>query len=210
MIAPGAPVEVLMEKWGRRPHWRFTALLLGSDEYGTWLGVPAGTPMTRPGATYVAPVAQVMLVPEPAAGHIATFHAPRGPVQVYVDLTTATRLDPDRGILTAVDMDLDVVRGHAGRTWVDDEDEFAAHRARYGYPADLVASVVAACERLVVALRSGTAPFDTTTPAAWFTMLDHLAPSSPVPAAAATAAEPARRPPGAAPPTASGGDGLPV
>ena len=30
--------------------------------------------------------------------------------------------------VTAVDLDLDVVRGWTGRVWVDDEDEFAAHR----------------------------------------------------------------------------------
>ncbi|WP_180935649.1 DUF402 domain-containing protein [Nocardioides ungokensis] len=37
-------------------------------------------------------------------------------------------------MLRAVDLDLDVVRGRTGRVWIDDEDEFAEHRVRFGYP----------------------------------------------------------------------------
>ena len=54
-----------MGKWGGRPHWEFDAVLLGSDEHGDWLGIEAGTLMVRPGAEYVAPVAQVGLSPAP-------------------------------------------------------------------------------------------------------------------------------------------------
>ena len=54
-----------MTKWGQRPHWEFSATYLGRDAHGDWLGIPAGTTMTRPGMDYVAPVAQVGLVPGP-------------------------------------------------------------------------------------------------------------------------------------------------
>ena len=60
---PGDAVRVVMTKWGDRPHWEYDAVLLGSDAHGDWVGVPAGTAMARPGATYVAPVDQVCLVP---------------------------------------------------------------------------------------------------------------------------------------------------
>ena len=40
-------------------------------------------------------------------------------------------------MLRAVDLDLDVVRGPTGRVWVDDEDEFADHRVRFGYPEEV-------------------------------------------------------------------------
>jgi hypothetical protein len=88
---PDESVRVVMTKWGGRPHWEYDAALLGSDEHGDWLGIPGGTHMVRPGAQYVAPVAQVVLVPPPGPdgqrGWLATFHAPGGPVQVYVDMT---------------------------------------------------------------------------------------------------------------------------
>lgn len=51
---PGAPVAMVFSKWGGRPHWRYDAVLLGSDDHGTWLGVPAGTRLTRPGVDLAA------------------------------------------------------------------------------------------------------------------------------------------------------------
>ena len=58
------------------------------------------------------------------------------PIDLYVDMTTPPAWDGD--VLRAVDLDLDVVRGRTGRVWVDDEDEFAAHRGPYGYPTAVV------------------------------------------------------------------------
>ena len=125
---PGSAVRVVMTKWGDRPHWEFDATYLGSDEHGDWLGIARSTVMTRPGMTYVAPTAQVGLVPAPGPdverGWLATFHDVGGPVQVYVDITTPPVWDG--AVLRAVDLDLDVVRGNTGRVWVDDEDEFEA------------------------------------------------------------------------------------
>ena len=49
-----------------------------------------------------------------------------------------------------VDLDLDVVRRRAtGTVELRDEDEFAEHRARFGYPDDLVANAEAAAKLLV-------------------------------------------------------------
>ena len=88
---------------------------------------------------------------------------------MYVDITTVPVWAGDT--VTAVDLDLDVVRGWTGRVWVDDEDEFAAHRVRYGYPSDLV--------RLAAALLRGgprrrtpaVPPYDGRAPGAWFEVL---------------------------------------
>ena len=56
-------MRVEMTKWGERPHWEFDAHHLGRDEYGDWVGIPAGTLMTRPGARFVTETAQAGLVP---------------------------------------------------------------------------------------------------------------------------------------------------
>lgn len=65
-------------------------------------------------------------------------------------------------VLEAVDLDLDVLRSPSGRVWVDDEDEFAAHRVRLGYPDELVADALAGCAEVQQALTDRTAPFDDT------------------------------------------------
>jgi len=157
MLETGAPVRVVMSKWGGRPHWEFDASYLGGDEHGDWCAVPAGTVFLRPGAEYVSPVDQVMLVPGDDACErhwMATFHAAGGVVEVYVDMTTAPAWHGAE--LRAVDLDLDVVRDPTGRVWVDDEDEFAEHRVALGYPPDVVGSAehTAALIRPAVSARS--------------------------------------------------------
>jgi hypothetical protein len=158
-----------MSKWGDRPHWEFEAVFLGSDEHGDWCGIAGGTRFTRPGVEWPAPVDQVMVVPSADAAErhwIATFHAPGGPVEVYVDMTTPPVWDGP--VLRAVDLDLDVVRGLTGRVWVDDEDEFAEHQVAFDYPPEVVADAVASAERVTQAVASRSAPFDGPTPRAWF------------------------------------------
>ena len=151
-----------MTKWVDRPHWEFDCHFLGSDEHGDWLGIPAGTRMARPGATYIAPTDQVGLLPPPGPdadrGWLATFHAEGGPVRVYVDITTPPAWDG--AVVRAVDLDLDVVRGNTGRVWIDDEDEFAEHRIAYGYPDELAAAASASCDRVHAAVAGGLAPYD--------------------------------------------------
>ena len=159
-----SPVRVVMSKWVDRPHWQFDATYLGADEHGDWLGIPQGTVMSRPGATYVAPTAQVGLAPPPgpksARGWLATFHDTGGPVRVYVDITTPPSWDGP--VLRAVDLDLDVICGPTGRVWVDDEDEFADHRVRFGYPEDVIEGALRSGRQVVAAVADGRAPYDGT------------------------------------------------
>ncbi|ABL83201.1 hypothetical protein Noca_3701 [Nocardioides sp. JS614] len=161
-----------MTKWRDGRHWEFEADYLGRDQHGDWLGILAGTPMARPGATYVAPTDQVGLVPAPGPdtgrGWLATFHAVGGPVRVYVDVTTPPVWDGP--VVRAVDLDLDVVRGNSGRVWVDDEDEFADHRVRLGYPDELVRAALASCELVRAAIETAAAPYDGTAEA-WLTLV---------------------------------------
>jgi hypothetical protein len=160
-MQPGTPVEFVMTKWRDRPHWEFGGYFLGSDTHGDWVGIPAGTHMSRPGAEYVAPVDQVGLVPAAAAaerGWLATFHARGGQVEVYVDITTPPRWEGT--VLRAVDLDLDVVRGTTGRVWVDDEDEFAEHRVSLDYPTTLVVHATRSCDLVRAAVAGRAAPYD--------------------------------------------------
>lgn len=165
-LRPGDQVRVVMTKWRHRPHWQFEGTFLGSDEHGDWLGFAAGSTMSRPGASYVAPVDQVVLVPAAGddllRGWVATFHAPHGPIHTYVDMTTPPTWHVVDGAahVHAVDLDLDVVRGVTGRVWIDDEDELAQHRVELDYPDDVVALAVTTAERIQAAVTDRAAPFD--------------------------------------------------
>ena len=163
-------VRVEMTKWGHRPHWEFDAVLLGSDEHGDWIGIPAGTPMLRPGAEFTPPVDSVVLVPAGSSAEdrpwwLATFYAPGFRVEVYVDITAPARWDGP--VLRAVDLDLDVVRGETGRVWVDDEDEFAEHRVAFGYPDNVVGSASRSCDDVHALVCDRVPPFDGRAPEAW-------------------------------------------
>ena len=76
--------------------------------------------------------------------------------------STATSARPvlDGDTVTAVDLDLDVIRRRADQlVLLVDEDEFAEHRIRYGYPAEVVGQAEQAAAWLLAAVGGGTEPF---------------------------------------------------
>lgn len=156
--AVGEPVRRVALKWPDQPHWEHDAVLLGEDEQGVWVGAPAGTLMTRPGVELLSGQAQVTLLPRDRA-FVATFYAPGGSsvCDVYVDIATVPVWSG--ATVTAVDLDLDVVRGWTGRVWVDDEDEFAAHQVSLGYPPEVVAAAETSCAEVLEAVTRRSGPF---------------------------------------------------
>jgi hypothetical protein len=132
-----------------------------------WVGVTAGTPLRRPGVEIASPQHFATLLPR-AGGFVATFYDEElrlpvteggwGAVEVYVDIATTPVWEGST--VSAVDLDLDVIRSRAGRTWVDDEDEFADHRLRYGYPDDLVRAASASCDAVLADVTARRGPYD--------------------------------------------------
>lgn len=159
-----------MRKWPDRPHWEYDAVWLGTDAAGQWLGVPSGTWLSRPGAGFHASADHVVLVPHDA-WWVATFYDddPARPVDTYVDMATPSTWDGDT--VRCIDLDLDVIRGVHGRVWVDDEDEFAAHRVEYAYPREVVAAAVASCEQVQRLVEADEPPFHRGTAAGWIDVL---------------------------------------
>lgn len=170
-LTPGSPVRIEMQKWGGRAHWSFEAVWLGTDRHGTWLGVPQGTPMERPGMAVTARAAQALLVPD-GQGWLATFHAPGGQVQVYVDMATPAIWHGS--VVRAVDLDLDVIRQLDDSVFIDDEDEFAEHRVSLGYPPEIVSLAEAACADVAGMMRTWEPPFDKESSATWLAALADL------------------------------------
>jgi uncharacterized protein len=166
-------VRVVFSKWGSLPHWEYDAVRLGHDEHGDWLGAPRGTRLSRPGADFCTEQSFVVLIPR-GAWFAASFYehvasAPSHWVEIYVDITTVAHW---RGTTVhLVDLDLDVIKGRTGRVWVDDEDEFAEHRVRFGYPDEMVRSAVASCDDVRAEVESLAPPYDGHTGGYWLAEL---------------------------------------
>ena len=170
-LVPGTPVRLEMTKWGDLPHWELAATYLGADEHGDWIGIPVGTPMARPGASFTTEVAQVGLVPR-GVGWVSTFHAPGWRIATYVDMTAVPWWDGTT--CRTVDLDLDVIRTGDGDVLLDDEDEFAEHQVRYGYPAEVVALAEESAAWVLQAVLEERAPFDGSTADRWLSRLAGL------------------------------------
>ena len=148
-------------KWDGSEHWSCACVELGTDEHGLWLGLPTGTVWSRPGheAPWTFPAA--LLVPDD--GYVARFlrrvptEAEPDPVTVYVDVATTPCRHED--LVSAIDLDLDVVRHASGRVWLDDEDEFEEHAARWSYPDEVRARARATADRLLLELADRVEPF---------------------------------------------------
>lgn len=151
-------VRVVYTKYDGSRHRDYPAQRLAEDELGTWLGVRAGTASVYHGRPSVEKIPFVLLVPH-SAWWTAMFNPPPRTSEVYCDIATPARWDgADRVAL--IDLDLDVVRRrNTGLVQLLDEDEFADHRQRFGYPDDVVASARAASAELLGALGDGTEPF---------------------------------------------------
>ena len=154
---PSDLVRVVYRKYDGRPHRDYPARRLAEDDLGTWLGVGAGTASVYHGRPSVEQIPFVLLVPH-SAWWTGMFNPPPRTSEVYCDIATPATWDSDTVHL--VDLDLDVVRRRAtGAVELRDEDEFAEHRVRFGYPDDVVAEARAAARWLFAALGNGTEPF---------------------------------------------------
>lgn len=155
-------MRVVFTKWGGGEHWQSEGRVLGRDECGVWVGASKGRHLTRPGHDVVIPYDTVMLVPADS-GFVACFNerlAGDGAAwcSTYVDITTVPRWRD--GLVTMVDLDLDVVQLWSGVVEVHDQDEFAEHQVSLGYPAEVAAQAEQSCTVERRALEAGDAPYD--------------------------------------------------
>jgi hypothetical protein len=154
-------------KWGGQPHWRYPILRLGRDRFGDWFGAHAGVPLQRghePAIEWDCDF--VILVP--AEGEwVATFNA-SGKYPIYIDVTGPISIENE--VIRAADLDLDVVRLPDGDVRMLDEDEFAEHQVRYGYPAEVIARAQSTADWLMIRVAERHEPFDAVGPS-WLTRL---------------------------------------
>ncbi len=149
-------IEVRYTKWGGTDHYHFTMELLGQDGHGWWLSGRRGMAVQR-GSEPPVPQPRDFALLVPAEGDWTACFNVQGELDIYADVTTRPVLADGR--VTAVDLDLDVVRFWDGRVAVLDEDEFAEHQVQLGYPAGLIAQARASRDWLVDAISARAEPF---------------------------------------------------
>lgn len=177
---PGDLVVARNRKYDGGAHWVVPGRHLGSDEHGHWIFQGTGEFISRPGAALYTESDAILLVPH-TGDWVATFYddAHPGGVELYIDLAIKhgwRRIRPKVVEFHMIDMDLDVVRTKSRGLFVDDEDEFAEHRAAFGYPDGLCERLEAATAQLTDLVAAGHAPFDGRE-AAWFTLGRTLQPA---------------------------------
>jgi uncharacterized protein len=151
-------IQLIYRKYDGALHWHGVVEWLGEDEHGVWAGAAPPSTMRRGDEPPVVfDHAWILLLPR-NAWWTATFNDPPEATEIYCDITTPARW-PSASEVTMVDLDLDVRRRRTGSVELLDEDEFAEHRVRYGYPADVVAEARRAAAWLTDALTDGREPF---------------------------------------------------
>jgi uncharacterized protein len=157
----GHDVRVVYTKYDGSLHWHYTMRHLGTDQHGVWLGAPASTPIQRgsePPVVLGRP--WIHLIPE-RQWWTAAFNGGPAAAEIYCDIATEARW-LHAAEVTMVDLDLDVVRMRSdGRVLLLDEDEFAEHQVRYGYPAEVIRQAEEAASWLLAAVGEGAEPFGT-------------------------------------------------
>jgi len=151
-------VRVVYRKFDGTLHWNHSAVRLGEDEYGVWLGVPADTPIFKGEPQWAPPEAPFAMLMPRDEWWTATFNAEPARTEIYCDISTVPHW-PTPHEVTMVDLDLDVRRRRAGAVELLDEDEFAAHRVRFRYPTEVVTAALAAADWLYSAVRDRVEPF---------------------------------------------------
>ena len=160
----GARVHAAFTKYDGAPHWEYDLVVVGVDEHGVWVGGAPGGRIARPGLEFVSDAHWVSLYPHDGLW-VATFNDSAGTFssRIYVDVTTQSTWwhRPD-GVLavSAVDLDLDVIRRFSGELLLDDEDEFEVHRHEMAYPEALVEAAREAATWLLDRMGARAEPFE--------------------------------------------------
>src|SRR5262249_30558844 len=151
-------------KWGGSRHWHFSVDELGVDEHGSWF---TGRPGSLSQRGDEPPIVEVdgfaMLVPNDhsvATRDWMAFWNLLDEAAIYVDVTDTPRFDGR--VVSAIDLDLDVVARRAGGVEIVDVDESHEHRVALGYPPEVVDKALWTADWLLDRVRAEVPPFDAT------------------------------------------------
>jgi hypothetical protein len=158
-------IELRSVKYDGSLNYRWPARVIWEDAGGFIWATPAGAPFTRPGGVHRVPhdwlgrvwydrwyAVDASLAPPSRGVDPGTL------VHYYCNLGMPGAWEGD--VFRYVDLDLDVQIFPDGRHELLDEDEFAAHQIRYGYPAEVIAATEQAARDAIALAHAGAPPFD--------------------------------------------------
>ncbi len=158
-------IRVLSAKYDGRLNYQWDALVLHETAEGFIWFTPGGAPFVRP--THTHPTSwdwigvfwydrwysvTASLLPPHTSGDPGVLH------HYYCNIGTPGVWHDET--FRYVDLDLDVLIDADGHQDVLDVDEFALHRERFGYPADVVACAEAAVRDVAALAQAGAPPFE--------------------------------------------------
>ncbi|MBM3139910.1 MAG: GNAT family N-acetyltransferase [Chloroflexi bacterium] len=154
-------VHVVSTKYDGSPHYAYDARLVGQVGPRLELFVPGGTRMEGYRGSLEIRVDFTAVFYTDGRwynGYRNHWATRRLQIESYANVSLPATFDGRE--LRWIDLDLDVVLWRSGRLALVDVDEFREHRARFGYPPELVARAEATADDLLRAARIRAAPFD--------------------------------------------------
>lgn len=149
-------------KYGGRKHYSYPVRLIEERSDVIIVHGAYGRPLTHPGRG---------LVDWPVPNESIEFHSTSAPYSVsaawnadgsfrhyYGNVNTPATLS--EGVLSLVDLDLDLLVTEDLAWRVEDEDEFEAHRREWGYPEEVVELARSALAELIQMVEERRFPFD--------------------------------------------------
>lgn len=131
-------VSVHSTKYDGSLHYRYATTLVREEADVLVLYMQPGTPVESYRGSSIAEHHNLQLYwsNRPYNLHVS-WHADWRPRFHYVNVATPAIWSDST--VSFIDLDLDVIwRSGTGEVILDDEDEFALHQVRYGYPSDLI------------------------------------------------------------------------
>ncbi len=171
----GTQLVLARRKWPDSPHYEVSPRVLGDDAHGTWFGSRKGGTIKGPsGKEFLGEQDAIFCVPS-SDWYLVHYWQDHPSVAIYVDICTpATWSD---GLVSVIDLDLDVVRWTAakgGHVELLDDDEFEEHRIALGYPDQLQADARRAAADILDRVTRAEPPFTLEAAAPWFAALAAL------------------------------------
>ena len=147
--ATGTPIRILSTKFDGSPHYEYWGRLIDQHDGVIRVITDAGTPTRSYRGEGVMRSRMTQLFFTDRWYNVFHNYEPVGRLGMhwYANVGTPARVDGDT--LQWVDLDLDLMDTEVRGIFVDDEDEFAEHRERMGYPPEIVASAEAALAELL-------------------------------------------------------------
>jgi protein associated with RNAse G/E len=146
-------------------NYEWPGQVVWEDHAGFIWFTPAGAPFTRPSGTTPVPydwigrvwydhwyMVDASLLPVAVAGVAGVVH------HYYCNIGAPGGWEDD--IYRFVDLDLDVTIFPDGRSELLDEDEFAAHQVRFGYPDEVIAASWQSVDDVLALAEVRATPFD--------------------------------------------------